>query len=254
MTPYCTILGSGTSNGIPNLGVNYPPEFLAEPKNHRTRSSVVLHGPTGNLLVDCSPEVRLQLTREQIFDIESVLITHTHADHIMGLDDIRSFCLKYQRPMTIYAWPQYQEDIKRIFPYAFADFPPGIFVPRFDLQNVPDLINVGGLEVQTFRVEHGKLPCVGIRANNFAYLTDVSHIPQTAWDKLQNLDVLVLDAVRIKPHPNHFHFEKSVEIAQELGAKVTYFTHLSDDFDHYKTESSLPPQIKLAYDGLKIPL
>lgn len=252
MKPFCTILGSGTSNGVPTLGIKYPPEFLAEPKNHRTRASIVLHGPDGNFLIDCTPELRLQLTRENILDIESVLITHTHADHIMGLDDIRSFCLKYQRPMTIYAWPQYQEDIKRIFPYAFAEFPPGIFVPRFNLLDVPDVIDAAGLHIQTLRVNHGKIPCVAVRVNDFAYVTDVSEIPPDAWDKLQNLDTLVLDAVRLKPHPNHFHFDKAIEIALALGAKRTYFTHLCDEFDHFKTESSLPPQIRLAYDGLKI--
>lgn len=246
------VLGSGTSNGVPTLGKVYSSEFLADKRNHRTRCSIFLEGPTGNVLVDCAPEMRLQLLREEIFDVEAVLVTHTHADHIMGMDDLRSFCLKYERPMPIYTSPQYQDDIKRIFPYAFADFPSGIWVPRFDLRDVPPVIRHGGLEIVTFWVEHGPWPVLALRVNDFAYVTDVSHIPDEALGHLQGLDTLVLDAVRYRPHPNHFHFEKAVAVATELGARRTYLTHLSDDFDHAATESGLPDSIRLAFDGLQI--
>lgn len=253
-TPEAIILGSGTSNGIPTLGIEYPPGYLDNPKNHRTRSSVVLKGPTGNLLVDCSPEMRLQLTREEIMMVDAVLITHTHADHIMGMDDLRSFCLRAGRDMPIYATPNNQTDIRRVFKYAFEDFPPGIEVPRFDLRPVPDVLEVAGLRLETFMVMHGPVPVVAFRVNDFAYLTDVNFIPDAAMAKLQGLDVLVLDAVRRKPHPNHFHFDAAIAKAQEIGAKTTFFTHLSHDYDHDVTESELPPGIRLAYDGLRIPL
>lgn len=246
------MLGSGTSNGVPTAGKEYSDAFLSDARNHRTRASVVLEGPLGNLLIDASPELRIQLVREKVFDLESVLITHTHADHIMGLDDVRSFCLKYERAMTVYAWPEYQEDIRRVYPYAFKEFPKGIWVPRFDLVDVPEVIEVGGLNVVTMRVEHGPIPVVAVRVNDLAYVTDVSEIPEAAWEKLQGLDTLILDAVRYRPHPNHFHFEKSLEVAAELGAKVTYLTHLSDDYDHAEVDAELPGGVRLAYDGLRV--
>jgi phosphoribosyl 1,2-cyclic phosphate phosphodiesterase len=252
--PTCVVLGSGTSNGVPMLGVEYPEAYLANPKNWRTRASICLLGPTGNLLVDCAPELRLQMARERIYDAEATLITHTHADHVMGMDDLRSLCVKTKRDMPVYAWPRYQEDIRRIFPYAFAEMPPGVEVPRYDLRDVPPVIEVGGMQVQTMEVIHGKIPVVAIRVNDFAYVTDVSEIPEPAWSKLQNLDTLILDAVRIKSHPNHFHFHRAVEVAQQLGAKTTYFTHLSHDYDHDVTNATLPEGIRLAWDGLRIEL
>jgi phosphoribosyl 1,2-cyclic phosphate phosphodiesterase len=250
--PEVIVLGSGTSNGIPTLGVKYPPEYLANPKNHRTRPSILILGPTGNLLVDCSPEMRIQVTRELITEIEAVLITHTHADHVMGMDDLRSISLRTKRDMPVYTLPRYQEDIRRIFPYAFIELPPEIEVPRFDLRDVPETLEVGGIEIKIFQVMHGKIPVLALRINDFAYVTDVSEIPTEARAHLNNLDTLILDAVRIKPHPNHFHFDKAIEVAQEIGAKQTYFTHLSHDYDHDVTNSKLPKGIELAYDRLRI--
>lgn len=234
------------------LGVAYPDAYLAEPKNWRTRASICLLGPTGNLLVDCAPELRLQMARERIYDVEATLITHTHADHVMGMDDLRSLCVKTKRDMPVYAWPRYQEDIRRIFPYAFAEMPPGVEVPRYEMQDMPAVIEVGGMRIQTMEVMHGSIPVVALRLGDFAYVTDVSEIPPPAWEMLQGLDTLILDAVRLKPHPNHFHFERAIEVALELGAKKTYFTHLSHDYDHYKTNSELPDGIELAWDGLRI--
>ncbi len=251
-SPQAIILGSGTSNGIPTLGVSYPDTYLANPKNHRTRPSLMLVGPTGNLLVDCAPEMRIQVTREGITKIDAVIITHTHADHVMGMDDLRSITLRTKKDMTIYTLPRYQEDIRRIFPYAFADFPPEIEVPRFDLQDAPDHLDIGGMSIDIFQVMHGNIPVLALRTGNFAYVTDVSYIPPEARAQLNNLDTLILDAVRIKPHPNHFHFDKAIEVAQEIAAKKTYFTHLSHDYDHDKTNAELPPGIELAYDRLRI--
>jgi phosphoribosyl 1,2-cyclic phosphate phosphodiesterase len=248
-----TILGSGTSNGCPSLGFDYSEEFLANPKNWRTRSSLLLEGPEGNLLVDTSPEMRLQLLSVRVQSIDAVLITHTHADHIMGMDDLRCFEQKSGKSMPIYAQPEDQVVIKRVFQYAFREAPPGIHLPQFQLQDVPEILHVCGMEIRTMIVMHGPTPVVAIRVGDFAYLTDVSEIPPAAWDLLQGLDTLVLDAVRRKPHPNHFHFDKAKEIAAELGAKKTIFTHLSHDYDHDKTEAEeLPPEIRLAYDGMKI--
>jgi phosphoribosyl 1,2-cyclic phosphate phosphodiesterase len=245
-----TLLGTGTSNGVPSLGKVYTPEFLADPRNHRMRCSLALQGPAGNVLVDCTPEMRLQLLRAEIRDLEAVIITHTHADHVMGMDDLRAFSMHSQRAVPVYTLPVFQADIRRIYPYAFAEFPPGIFVPRFELRDVPSVLEVAGMSIEVLEVEHGPIPCLGVRVNNFAYLTDVSHIPPAAWDQLQGLDVLVLDAVRHKPHPNHFHLAKALEVAEALGAKRTYLTHLCDEYDHGPFEKTLPDHIRLAYDGL----
>jgi len=248
------LLGSGTSNGVPMLGMTYPSEFLANPKNHRNRACLVLEGPDGNLLVDCPPELRLMCTDAGITRFDAVLITHAHADHIMGMDDLRSICMITGEPVIVYMLPQYQEDIRRIFPYAFREFPPGILVPRFDLRDVPERLTIGGLEVRTFVVDHGSFQVVGLRVNRFAYITDVSNIPPAAREELNDLDVLVIDAVRRDPHPNHFHLNRAIEVAQEIDARQTYFTHLSADYDHDLTNRELPARIELAYDGLRIPL
>jgi phosphoribosyl 1,2-cyclic phosphate phosphodiesterase len=246
------ILGSGTSNGVPVLGVDYPPKFLANPKNHRTRASILIAGPKGNVLVDCSPEMRLQLLREDVKRLEAVIVTHTHADHIMGMDDLRSFCIVQRQAMPIYTLKAYEEDIRRVFPYAFMSFGGGIEVPRFDMREIEPVLNLGGLEIQTFTVMHGLLPVIALRIGDLAYITDVSEIPDGAMEKLHGLDTLILDGVRYDPHPNHFHFDRAVEVALEINAKTTYLTHLSHDYDHDVTERDMPANIRLAYDGLRI--
>jgi len=236
------------------LGVTYPPEFLANPKNHRNRACLVLEGPTGNLLVDCPPELRLMCTGANITTFEAVLITHTHADHVMGMDDLRSICMITGEPVRVYTLPAYQDDIRRIFPYAFKQMPPGVVVPRFDLQDAPDVLEIGGLTVKTFLVDHGPSVVLGLRVNDFAYITDVSNIPSAARGMLDDLDVLIIDAVRREPHPNHFHLSKAIEVSQEINARQTYFTHLSGDYDHDSVNRELPNRIQLAFDGLRIPL
>ena len=246
------VLGSGTSNGVPMLGMEYPPEFLANPKNHRNRACLFIEGPTGNLIVDCPPEMRLMCTARNITRFDAVLITHTHADHIMGMDDIRSICILTGKAMPVYALPQFQIDIRRVFNYAFQEFPAGVMVPRFDLKDVPEVIELGGLKIRTFVVRHGSIPCVGVRVNDFAYVTDVSSIPSKAMEELRDLDTFVVDAVRLKPHPNHFHLDRAIEVAREIGARSTYFTHLSADYDHDVANASLPSGMELAYDGLTI--
>ncbi|MBS1725335.1 MAG: MBL fold metallo-hydrolase [Armatimonadetes bacterium] len=247
------ILGSGTSNGVPMLGVHYTPEFLANPKNHRTRSSCLLQSPDGNFLIDCTPEMRIQLVRENIFSVQEVLITHTHADHVMGMDDLRSFCITEERAIPVYTLPRYQDDIRRIFPYAFVDHPSGLWVPRFDLRDAPPMLETCGLNIHIFEVLHGKVPCLGIRVNDFAYLTDVNFIPDAVIAKLQDLDTLVIDAVRHEPHPNHFHFAAAMTVIEKLAPKKAFLTHLSHEYDHNTFEENLPSHVRLAFDGLQIP-
>ncbi len=250
--PEAIILGSGTSNGVPSLGITYPPEFLANPKNHRTRSSLLLLGPTGNLLVDCAPELRLQVTGLGITDIESVVVTHAHADHIMGMDDLRSICMRTGKAMPVYTLAEHAAQIRQVFPYAFKDYPPGIVVPRFDLLEIPKRFEIGGMEILSFIVEHGTTRVIGLRVNNFAYITDVSRIPEEVEPLLEGLDYLVLDAVRYRPHPNHFNMVQALEAAARIGAKRTILTHLSDDYDHDVVDAGLPEGVTLAYDGMRL--
>lgn len=198
--------------------------------------------------------MRLQLLREGIERVDEVLITHTHADHIMGMDDLRSFCVVHRRSMPVFTLPQYMEDIRRVFDYAFRGHPDGIEVPRFDLRECPSILKSCGLELRTFVVYHGPSPVIAFRVNGLAYLTDVNRITPEAEPFLRGLDTLILDAVRYKPHPNHFHFEQAVEVALRIGARQTYFTHLSHDYDHDKVNAELPPGISLSWDGLRIPL
>jgi phosphoribosyl 1,2-cyclic phosphate phosphodiesterase len=199
--------------------------------------------------------MRLQTLREGIKSVEACIITHTHADHIMGMDDLRSFCREgSDKQVPVYTAPPYQEDIKRVFAYAFEPSIPGVWVPRFNLRDVEPVLELAGLTIQTFWVDHGPTKVLGLRCNDFAYLTDVNNIPGEARAKLSGLDTLVMDAVRRRPHPNHFHLEKAIEVAQEIGARQTYFTHLSDDYDHEATNQELPSVIQLSYDGLRIPL
>lgn len=248
------VLGSGTSNGVPSLAFEYSEEFLAEPKNHRTRPSVVLLGPEGNVLVDCAPEMRLQLLRERVRDIDAVIITHSHADHIMGMDDLRAFCLRDRRPMPIYCRPDVEEDIRRIFPYAFGTRHTQTEVPSFEMHSVGELMRLGGMEVRTAVALHGSLPVIVMRVGDVGYATDVSSLPPEAFELLTGLRVLILDAVRIRPHPTHLHFEAAVQLSRELRAGQTYFTHLSHDYDHRRFSEQLPEGVALAYDGLRVPL
>ncbi len=250
------VLGSGTSNGVPMPGVEYAPEFLAHPHNWRTRSSIVVQGPGGNLLVDCAPELRLQVVREGIRRIEAVLITHTHADHVMGMDDLRSFCLRQGVEIPVFTLPQYADDIRRVFAYAFVPPIPGTFVPRFDLREIEaagETLDLVGLPVRVFRVDHGNVPVVGLRIGGFGYMTDVSRIPPEAEAWLHGLDTLMIDAVRLQPHPNHFNLEGALESIERLAPRSAYLTHLSGDFDA-GAPPVLPPDVRLAYDGLVIDL
>lgn len=235
------------------LGVEYAPEFLAYPRNHRYRSSIALRGPGGNVLVDCAPEMRLQLVRAGIRDLEAVIITHTHADHVMGMDDLRSLCIRKKSAMPVYTLPRYQEDIRRVYAYAFGEYPEGLFVPRFDLREVEPRMEVAGFEIETMCVEHGKVPVIALRVCGFAYVTDVSVIPPEAEARLQGLDTLMIDATRFAAHPNHLNLEGALEAIARLKPGRAFLTHLSHDYDAAHPPA-LPGNVELAFDGLRIDL
>lgn len=249
------ILGCGTSHGVPMVACDCPVCTSDDPRNHRTRCGVAILGNEGTLLVDAPPELRLQLVRERIRRVDAILITHSHADHIMGLDDVRRFNELLGAPMPLYGQPRTLEDIRRVFRYAFE--PPeqeSGGLPAYDLREAQTILQVRDIRAKVFEVLHGKLPVLGVRVGDFAYLTDVSEIPEEALEYLCGIGTLVLDATRRAPHPSHFHLEKAVEVAQMLGARQTYFTHLSHDYDYGTICVELPSGIDLAFDGLRIPI
>jgi phosphoribosyl 1,2-cyclic phosphate phosphodiesterase len=228
-----------------------------DPRNKRFRCSLVLGLPEGNLLVDTTPDMRTQLLREGIGIIHSTLYTHDHADHVFGLDDLRLFPYYLGHAMPIYCEAQVEARIRKSFDYAFLSeaktYAGG--VPQIDFRPIEtEPFEVLGAKVIPLRLEHGKFRVLGFRFGNIAYCTDTNHIPPESKALLQGLDVLIVDALRHKPHPTHFSLEEAVEAARELAPKQTYFTHMSHDIEHEAVNASLPAGMQLAYDGLRLPL
>ncbi len=252
-------LGSGTSTGVPVLGCDCEVCSSTDPRNWRTRPSLLLQFPAGNLLIDTSPEMRLQLLRERIRFVHAIAFTHAHADHLFGLDDARLFPKYLNGPVPIYCEAQVEQSIRTVFHYAFAEWttklpPNAVGVPKMDfhLLTPGERFQLLGQSILPVRLEHGKGRVLGFRVGNMAYCTDVSRIPDETWPLLEGLDILILDALRHEPHPTHFHLDAALATIARLQPKQTILTHLSHGFDHGPTESTLPPGVRLAYDGLAL--
>ena len=249
-----TFLGTGTSTGVPAIGCDCPVCTSGDPRDKRFRSSVLLSFAGRNILIDTTPDLRLQALNNRIAHLDGVLFTHSHADHIFGLDDIRRFCLLQNSAIPCYASPGCAADIRRVFNYALLENAhlQSSFCPLIDLHELAGPFEIFGQSVQPIPLIHSTEPILGYRLGNFAYCTDCSQIPPQSLDMLCNLEVLVLGALRTKPHPAHFTISQAVAVAEKLSPQRTFFIHLSHSIKHADVSPQLPEDIFLAYDGLCI--
>ena len=256
-----TFLGTGTSHGLPYVGCECAVCTSTDPLNKRLRCSVIVEDDAGStqILVDTSPDLRQQFLREKLSQISAVMWTHTHNDHMIGLDDLR--------PVTdicgyvpAYATQSTMAHLQNIFGYAFvedrehAGFPR--LAPRLIEPRVP--FEIGDFRITPIPILHGRAEILAYRferaESTLIYATDCSFVPDESWEMMQKPDVFVVDALRWNEHPTHFNIEQALEAAAKIGAKQTYFTHAAHDLDHHQTNLQLPPNVEMAYDGLQIEL
>ncbi len=245
-----TVLGSGTSHGVPMIACRCDVCTSTDPKDRRSRPSIAVQHAGTTLLIDTGPELRLQCIANNITRVDAVLYTHHHIDHIAGLDDLRRFNWVQKQVIPCYGRTETLDRLTSMFAYAFApqnDYPSA--TPRLSLQAVNAPFEIHGLVVTPIPLFHGTLPILGFRIGDFAYCTDVSRIPPESWPLLSNLDTLMLDALRKRPHPTHFNLDQAIQCAGAISARRTFFTHIAHELAHQATNQSLPPSMALAYDG-----
>ncbi|MCX7425199.1 MAG: MBL fold metallo-hydrolase [Planctomycetia bacterium] len=258
ITGKLVFLGTGTSHGVPVIGCGCPTCLSDNPKNNRTRCSVVLGLPEGNLLIDTTPELRVQLLRERIGAIHAVLYTHEHADHLFGLDDLRIFPEHLGHEIPIYCEESVERRIRTTFDYAFdpaiREYPAG-GVPRLVFRRIAtEPFSVLAKPVVPIRLRHGPWSILGYRFDRIAYCTDVKHIPPESMTLLEGLDVLILGCLRREPHATHLSLDEAVAVARRLAPRRTIFTHMCHRLEHEAVSRELPPGMELGYDGMTIPL
>ena len=245
------ILGSGTSMGVPVAGCDCRVCSSANPRDKRLRTSAFIRHGNQCLLIDTSIDYRQQMLRHNIRNLDAVLYTHHHVDHILGMDDLRSFNLFNRKTIPIHGTAETMKHIRRVFAYAFGEQQQVSGIPRLAIHLIDEQpFTINGIDIVPIPLYHGKMPILGFRIGDFAYCTDVSHIPESSYDRLDGLEVLILDALRHRPHPTHFSIDEAVREAQKIGARSTYFTHISHDIYHEEVAAVLPENIHLAYDGL----
>ena len=255
-----TVLGSGTSHGVPFIGCRCAVCLSPDPRDQRTRPSILMDiGPRDGdsavrtavryILVDTSTDLRQQALTRGIERVDAILFTHSHADHICGLDDIRRFNEMQRATMPCFGSVQTLADLRRIFSYIFMPVQQGGGVPKIELFPLGGTFSLGGVEIVPVPLMHGRLPVLGFRVGAFAYLTDCNFIPDESWRLLEGVRTVILDALRHRPHSTHFSVSEAVDVVSRLGAERAYFTHISHDLGHAETCARLPPGMELAYDG-----
>src|SRR3954454_4767547 len=249
------VLGSGTSVGVPMIGCHCKACISTDPRDRRLRPSVLLRLGGKRVLIDTSPDFRDQALRYGIDRLDAILYTHSHADHILGLDDVRPFNFMHKRDIPIYGSSDTLQVIERTFLYVFDKSPTESSRPRLTLHSFEyEPIFVDDIKIEPIKAAHGKGTVHGFRFGDCAYLTDHSEIPPESRERLSNLDVLFLDALRHNPHPTHSTVEESLKTVEFLNPKRAFFTHISHDLLHATVESRLPAHVHIAYDGLEIPI
>lgn len=255
---YClriVFLGTGTSHGVPVIGCDCGVCQSADPRDVRLRPSIFMETAAARVLVDCGPDLRAQVLRHRIRRVDAILFTHGHADHILGLDEVRRFNALMKGPMPCYGDRRTLDDIRQTFHYVFDPATPkGGGLPALDLHEIDGPIRVGDLEAVPVPLWHGGRPILGFRAGAFAYLTDCNRIDDEAWPLLDGLDAVVIDALREQPHPTHFSLGQAIDAATRIGARRTLFTHMCHHLGHEATNAKLPAGMSLAYDGLTLDL
>ncbi|HMF12140.1 MAG TPA: MBL fold metallo-hydrolase [Gemmataceae bacterium] len=250
-----TFLGTGTSVGVPMIGCDCDTCRSTNPRNQRYRCAVLVATPEGNILVDTPPELRLQLLRERVGIIHALLYTHYHADHLFGFDDVRPMQKYLGGPLPIYCTEEVEDKIREVFSYAFtpgAESPSVGYVPKVAFRRIGmDPFTVLGQTVVPIPLRHAWFDVLGFRFGDVAYCTDVNLIPEPSWTLLEGLRVLVLDALRHKPHAAHFGLNEALDVIERLKPERAYLTHVSHELEHEATNARLPPGVELAYDGLR---
>ena len=249
-----TVLGSGTSVGVPTIGCHCAVCTSTDPRDNRLRPSILVTYEGRNVLIDTTPDFRTQALRAGIGRLDAVVYTHAHADHIMGLDDVRPFNFRQKGQIPIFAAPETMAALQRSFPYVFDGLRKESNVPQVDARLIDGPFDLFGLEFEPVPVVHGRQTILGFRFGVSAYLTDHSDIPDSSMERLRGLDVLFLDALRYKPHPTHSTVDQSSKTVARLEPRRAFLTHICHDLGHERAESLLPPNIRLAYDGLEIPV